>query len=501
MMSEKFIDKSFEILCSTPEEYRNSRELFSSLYSVVDHHMKENKYNEKTSIELKNELELLYFLSKYRAIKYTNFNITDFIDKISVGGKFTNSIDFLKTKIKNLTIEEIDRFFKEVVVSQKKLCDLLKNKKEIKKLIDDIEYGNYDDYDELIKKWEMEIEKSHNSILTIKKIDSLKDAISLDLMNDDYEPAIERFRKSIDENTVIQTGFPLLDNALPHGGLEKRRIYIFGGETGVGKSIILQNILTNTIKYNKQYINQIKPTAHLFITAENLIDESLIRFYCSLTDTPHTEVINKLKTDNTFSLKNEIVKNLRKSNTNVIFYYVQARIATLADIENLIETTREKYELSSIFIDYLDLIRSGTDSELRHELGEVTLGFKRFAVTYDIPVVTVTQLNRSGYNDASTTITSMGESMQKAHDSDFIAFMQNTKQDVIKYTDSNGSLIEGSKIKFTILKNRNGPTRKSSSLFLLKTVNGNDQFCYKFSEMPQISESDLITSEYDEDCI
>ena len=164
----------------------------------------------------------------------------------------------------------------------------------------------------------------------------------------------------------------------------------------------------------------------------------------------------------------------------------------IKDIETLITQSASQYNLCGVFLDYLDLIRSGSNLELRLELGEITLGLKRIAIEYDIPIVTATQLNRSGYNNAIPTLTSIGESIKKATDSDFIAFLQHTEKDKIKYMSELNEEIEGTLIRLTVLKNRNGPTGTGSNLFLKKLTNGYSSFNYKFTEMINMADLAII---------
>lgn len=509
MITESFLDNCFKYLCSVPIGYKKSKELFSTMneilimYGINNEKFNKFNFNNEINPSFNDKYEFIKFFSKFRSSNCQNFDMKFFIDIISVG-RFSSYADIIPNKIEETSDLEIDNFLTEFIIPKKLLYEILVDREGFKKLLNDIEHNNFDDQYEVIEKWINEIQKHHNNILNIKRTESIKDAICLDLLNDDYEPALERYRSNTLDEGVIVSGFSLFDESFPHGGFEKRRLYIFGGETGVGKSVLLQNILTNTVKHPKNLSRLIEDTekqkVHLFITAENLIDESLIRFYCSSTGKVHKDIVHELKENNAFSIKSEITKILKESNSNILFYYVQSRVATLSDIETLIENVREKYSLESLFIDYLDLIRSGTETEMRHELGEVTLGFKRFAVNYNIPVITVTQLNRTGYGaNGPATLTSMSESMRKANDADFVAFLQNHKDNYIKFTNDMGEVVEGTPVRVTVLKNRNGTTGHYSNLFLTKKIDGEDKFNYRFIEMPRVPESEIAKEDFSDD--
>lgn len=496
MISEYFLNRCLELIVSVDNEYAHTKELFSSIHGIIKWYKNQIPENVRP-LDIKDKLELVFFLSRYR---YENrnkeFNVLDLIDKLKTG-KFKDLTVLLKSlKKDHVSREYIDEQF-ATILQKKKMAELLKDRVSFEKVLKDLELDNFETGEEVLREWDKLVTESYNTLLSIKRIETASTSTCLDLMNDNYEGVLGRFIESYNSAKILKTGYDAIDCQLPFGGLEKRRTYIFAGETGVGKSTILANIITNAVKLN---VSKERET-YLYITAENLIDESLIRFYCCMTGECAEDVVNKIINEPSFhkEMKKTIVDTLEVNNANIIFYYVEPRKTTLTEIESIVDEVKRNHILKAVFIDYLDLIRSGTgQTEVRHELGEVTLGFKQIAIAYDISLITATQLNRTGYNNAIPSITSMKESMRKAEDSDFVGFLQNPQTPIIKYKTSEG-LIEAQVVRFTILKSRNGPVGFSSNFIMIKSIDGFKVFNYKFLPMPEIPKEDMISSEFETD--
>lgn len=502
MLSESLVSACFDVCVSTPNSYPKSRELFSSIYNIFDYYIR-NTPEEKRPLNARTKIEFVLYLSRFRVKKPEDYSIEKVKDLI-VDGKYNDLISLLKVKEEYTQPDKLNDFLTNTIIPKRKSSHLGTSIPDIKQAIEDYENGAFEDLNDLLQKFENIINKTSSGLKELNRVESISKASCLDLFNDDFSDVLERYRQQCKTDT-IKSGFDVIDDSLPFGGFESGRIYIFGGETGVGKSIMLLNILSNTIKHAAENSNSKnennKKSVHIYITAENLIDESLIRYYCTSTGRPHCDVIKRIKEDPTFDPKKEIIHDLNRANTNILFFYVPARVVTLSEIEALIDDSVQKYDVRSVYIDYLDLVRSGTPKlELRHELGEVTSGFKRLAILNNIPVITATQLNRSGYNNSKATITSMSESMNKANDADFISFLQRTDEDISRFSNSMGEEIFATKVRISVLKNRGGKTGSHEELLLEKTINGMDVFNYRFSEVPQykeISIDGVVTNEFD----
>lgn len=502
MLSEKFINTCFDICVSVPTNYSKCKELFSSIYAIFNQYLKDVP-EEQRPLESRLKVEFIVYLAKLRYKFNEEFTI-DRVKELIYSGKYSEIKDLLIVNEQYKNKEFIDNILIKTILPKRKSCHLGNNIKEFKKIIESIESGSFEDIEELIESFENAVHKTHSGFQNINRIESVSSISSLDLLNGDYSNVLDRY-KNQSRTALIRSGFDVIDDTLPFGGFEAGRIYMFGGETGVGKSIMLINILSNTLRLKAEEINnkvsvlekdeeskdsqnKTKQNAHIYITAENLIDESLIRYYCTITKRPHYDVVQEIKTNPDFNIKQEIIKNLKTCDCTVLFYYVPSKITTISDIEAIINESSLNYNICSLFLDYLDLIESGTDSEFRIRLGEVTSGFKRIAILNNIPVITATQLNRSGYNNSKATITSMSESMNKANDTDFLAFLQRTDKGESHYVDERGNVLTATKVRISILKNRGGTTDQVNELILEKKLGDKFIFNYCFKQVPKYRE-------------
>ena len=98
----------------------------------------------------------------------------------------------------------------------------------------------------------------------------------------------------------------------------------------------------------------------------------------------------------------------------------------------------------------MDLLKTGTQFDLyRLELGQITLQLKVAAVQENVPIITVTQLNREGYDKEAFSLTQMSESIKKVEHADVVCLLKNQDEE-----ERIGSYC---KLDVFIGKNRCGP--------------------------------------------
>ena len=288
MIGEYFIDQCLMICCSLKDSDKRCKNIFDSMNRIFEWYKKEIE-EQSISLSFKSKFELVYYLGKYRS-QVKNFVFDDLIEKISLG-KFKEFVEIMKLKYIELSEEDIIKLH-SMILTRRKMSDLLIGKSKLDSLINDIDTSNFTDDQEIIEKWGNQVSELHSNLLTVKKQETANIAKRLDLVEDDYQPILEVIRASVDSDRLVKTGFDFFNENLTFGGFEQKRLYMFGGSSSVGKSTMLTNLITNAVL--KQKHNQSKVDTFLYITAENLIDESLVRFYCCLTGIPHHLLIKKI---------------------------------------------------------------------------------------------------------------------------------------------------------------------------------------------------------------
>ena len=491
MLSDYFLDRCLIACCSLESNNNSSSDILNGIYFILKWYKEEStskKDEQETPVEFKEKVDIIYLISQYRCVNKSSFRFEQFIDKMR-SGKFSQLIPILESKRLTLTDDEVIEL-KTDILAKKKLCEMMQGKKNFQKMMADIEAGNYVDEEEAISMWESQICKSYSTLQKINAQKMVDEAVSLNLLDDDYDPVLSKLRETLDPENTLKTGYPSIDSSLPANGFEVRRLYLIGGPSGVGKSAMMLNILSNSISRKRADNTELE--VYIYITAENLIDESLLRFYCCSTGNPSRDVVEKLKADKSFSLKPDLQQIMVDSNTLVIFKYVEPKVTKVQVIESIVSQLSEQYKnrVKGVFVDYIDLLSpndyTANSDNLRLAQGEISQELKNIAVKYSTTMVTVTQLNRSGYDKLSAPdLTQVGESMKKGDNSDFVLFIQKTKDPILTMTTPAGSKTY-EKSRMTVIKNRNGSVGKTVQLAKATLLNNKDIFNYKFEELPSV---------------
>lgn len=213
---------------------------------------------------------------------------------------------------------------------------------------------------------------------------------------------IETYNRAANPRKKLSTGMQGM-NELLGGGFESGRIYIYFGLPGEGKSTVILNLIYQIKRYNRDYIckDPTKKPCIVLLTMENSVEESIERLFGlatdreKMTDFSSEAVLEMLRTEGELTLSDDnpidiIIKYKPTNSVDTGYMY------TLSD-----DLEDQGYEVIAFFQDYIGRIRSTQHlADTRLEYGAVTDDFKTFAQAKDIPVISVSQLNR----DASKRI-------------------------------------------------------------------------------------------------
>lgn len=273
-----------------------------------------------------------------------------------------------------------------------------------------------------------------------ERVFSLRDDNFKSIISDVYNEINNKYRKLI-------TGMQGV-NQLIGGGFENTRVYLFLGLTGVGKSIALLNMAYQIKKYNKgfQPKDPTKRPCIVLLTMENTITETVERLFqmtvgskVNMKDYTIDEVIHLMKTSGELFLTDE-------SPIDIIIKYKPNRSEDTGYLYTLVEDLEDEgYEVICLIQDHVKRLRAASQqTDVRLELGDVINEMKTFAILKDIPVITVSHINREGAKVIDSSVTSsktdltrmlgkgfIGESMLMLDNVDFSAILN------VEY-DSNG---------------------------------------------------------------
>lgn len=232
---------------------------------------------------------------------------------------------------------------------------------------------------------------------------SLIHDIGTDLFNDMHKVREDVLQKS----PTISTGYKWLDDKMGGGFMQNgRAMYVFAGETNIGKSIILGNFAINAAKQGKTV---------LVITLE--MSEAMYskRLVASISQTSFANMAGDI---DIVEAKVEGFENV--TGGRIIIKEFPPSCMTPRDIQAFIKKLKKNgINIDLIVLDYINLLTStkGKDSYERVKF----IAEETRAITYEFkcPLVTVTQLNRTGYS-VEPSITALSESYALGATADFI---------------------------------------------------------------------------------
>ena len=186
-------------------------------------------------------------------------------------------------------------------------------------------------------------------------------------------------------------------NQMIGGGLEATRFYLLLGSSGVGKSLTMLNMalqIRNEMKAEIKASDPTKKPTILFLTQENSVEETVDRMFTILTgkkmiDMPSKEDAYRL-------LRDEMEFSIDAGDIIIHILYRPDRSIDTSDLYNIIEDLEDDgYEVIALFQDHIKRIRSAYGiQDVRLELGSVVNEMKNLAIIKNIPVMSVSHLNR-----------------------------------------------------------------------------------------------------------
>tara|TARA_R110000824_G_scaffold43385_1_gene127054 strand:+ start:2284 stop:3552 length:1269 start_codon:yes stop_codon:yes gene_type:complete len=270
----------------------------------------------------------------------------------------------------------------------------------------------------------------------------------------DTSDVLDKFEKSCNINLVTDLGLDLysnidtliddinsveqhlpsnwewLDNCLGGGFLEAgKSLYVFAGETNIGKSIFLGNIAHNIAKEGKNV---------LVVTLE--MSELLYarRICTNVTKVPMKELVG-----NTPAIKQAI-----KDEKGKIFIkeFPPATI-TPNQLKGFIKKFQEQgIKLDAIVLDYLNLMHSTLGNNSYERIKHVTEQVRAMSYLFNCPIISATQLNRAGFDTDNPDLATISESIGLAATADVIVSIFQNEEDR-----------ELGIIRLGMMKNRYGP--------------------------------------------
>ena len=317
---------------------------------------------------------------------------------------------------------------------------IVKNKSLLRSLIststDIIEqsYGEIEDVDVLV-------DQAERSILEVARNRGQSEITPINEIVKRSFAAIDAAYRSNSTITGIPTGFSKIDELT--SGFQRSDLIIIAGRPSMGKTSFALNIAQNSAAHPD---NNSKVA---FFSLEMSKEQLVTRLLCSQSE------INS-KTLRGGLLKDEDWPRLSAAAAVVSelpIYIDDTSAISVMEMRAKARRLKNDKGLDLVFVDYLQLMRGDGESRER-EISEISRSLKAMAKELEVPVVALSQLNRSVESrpDKRPQLSDLRESGAIEQDADVIMFVY---RDEVYNKDNpeNAGLAE-----ILIRKQRNGPT-------------------------------------------
>jgi replicative DNA helicase len=253
---------------------------------------------------------------------------------------------------------------------------------------------------------------------------------------------IERLHQGEGELRGTATGFSGLDNIL--SGLQSSDMIVLGARPSMGKTSLALDIARHVALHDK------KPVA--FFSLEMSRDQLIDRLISAESLVPLWKLrTGKISDESDFGLIQNALDLLSRA---PIFIDDSAGLNIL-QMRSMARRLRTEQNLGLIVVDYLQLIQPRTASDnLVHQITEISRGLKALARELNVPVLALSQLNRSvdSREVKIPRLADLRDSGSIEQDSDVVMFIYRKDRDRSGVAPEEENIAE-----IIIAKHRNGP--------------------------------------------
>lgn len=249
----------------------------------------------------------------------------------------------------------------------------------------------------------------------------------------------------------VKTGFVDLDKLIT--GLSNSSLNIIAGRPSMGKTSFALNIATQVAIEQRVGI--------LIFSLEMSRDQLVNNMICSLARIDSHKIGTGSLVQEDFNRIS--VEASALMNANILID--DSPGLTLLELRSKARRCRAQHQIGLIILDYIQLMecqQSNNNENRQQEISEISRGLKSISRELDIPIIALSQLNRSvdARDDHHPRMSDLRESGALEQDADLILFLYRDE-----YYNPNTS--QKGVAEVVVAKNRNGPTG-SVNLFFYK---------------------------------
>lgn len=237
------------------------------------------------------------------------------------------------------------------------------------------------------------------------------------------------------------TGFADLDDLI--GGWRKNEMYAIGGRTGSGKSAFTLSTALNAAR---------KGASAFYLSLEMSAHILALRTLSAMTGVPAMKIEKgQLHID---TLK-QIQAAAETFSSLPIYFYDHPTTST--ELETILNIHKNSNGLDIAVVDYLALLKDKGNTPYER-ITNISINLRGLASTFDIPLLAVSQLNRSSMSRVSDRplLQDLKESGQVENDAGAVIFPYRPKNN-----DEENPNPDIERAELIIAKNRHGPSEVS----------------------------------------
>ena len=287
-----------------------------------------------------------------------------------------------------------------------------------------------------------------SELSNLEQKEDVKESYSMDEM---LRLQVERMQAAKDgAATYIDTGFHELDNYMQ---MNAGDLVVIAARPSMGKTLIAVNMQSHLAKF--------KEGMSVFFSLEMVEARVTER----LTAAESGVLISKIKNSKTMN-EDEWARVMRfmSEQKDMRFQTIEKSNITLSQIRtHLNKIKREKGKISSIAIDYLQIMGGLDGQDYVRRIGDVTRTLKAMGKEFDCPVFLISQLNRSVEQrpNKRPMLSDLRDSGTIEQDADIVLMLY--RDDYYKAKDGKTDFDNIAEVIVT--KNRNGETGTARLLF------------------------------------
>ncbi len=253
------------------------------------------------------------------------------------------------------------------------------------------------------------MDRAEQSVLSVAERRASQNMIEVGPLFSEVLERIEQLEQQGSEVTGLATGFRDLDKKL--AGLQPANLVIIAARPAMGKSALTMNIATNVAL-------QQKPVA--LFSLEMSKEEIVQRILSSVGRVDSM----KLRSGQLGPLWQRVVDAASRMYQAPI-YIDDSPVVTVTDIRAKCRRLKRKSGLALVIVDYLQLMQGSARENRQQEIAEISRNLKNLARELDVPVIGLSQLNRSleAREDKRPRLSDLRESGSLEQDADVVMFI------------------------------------------------------------------------------